>query len=587
MERNWAITIGINRYDNLQALNYAKRDAEAVRDFFRNELNFEQVYHFSDDSPRIATDYGPPIKSRPTYATLRRFLRVRFEQPFLQAGDNFWFFFAGHGLRHEERDYLMPLDADPGDVEGSAIPISYVTERLRRCGADNVVLFLDACRSEGRRAGLGVGTEVQKGVITFFSCSPAESSYEIDQLQEGAGAFTHALLEGLRIRGEGNCATVERLYNYLRYQVRELNLRYNKPLQTPYAIVEPATKYHLILLPRSATVRDADTLKLDAYKAETAGDMELAKQLWIRVLAVSHTDMDAISAIERIARSSRTSPQPPVSEEPPSVEPGPSRTVTPPLSPSAAPPSEPEQEVKPSTQLRQAGILSSKKARRSVLLGNIALGLFLIFSAAASIIVVAIPEVRCFFGLQSEFCPSLRVDYTRLRDLLAVGKWKEADQETTRTMLQAAGREKEGWLDYEGMDKFSCEDLRIINQLWLDFSQGKFGFSVQKDIYLNLGGTIEYNREVWLRFSTQVGWRQGGRWLNYSDLTFNLNAPKGQLPLGLTGDWLGDKRGGWVWEDYGGYSLWNVWRRTKNCDQYFPPSIPGTVSYHQAIDFQG
>ena len=335
MGQNWAITIGINHYNNLQALNYAKRDAEAVRDFFRNELNFEQVYHFSDDSPPIAQDYGPPIVSQPTYGILRRFLRVRFEQPFLQAGDNFWFFFAGHGIRHEERDYLMPLDADPGDVERTAIPISYVTGRLRRCGADNVVLFLDACRSQGRRAGLGVGTEVQKGVITFFSCSPKESSYEIDQLQEGA--FTHALLQGLRIQGEGNCATVERLYHYLRYQVPELNLRYNKPLQTPYAIVEPATKYHLILLPRSATVRDADTLKLDAYGAETAGDMELAKQLWMRVLAVSHTDMDAISAIERIARSSRTSSQPAVSEEPPSVEPGPRRTVLPPRSPPAAP----------------------------------------------------------------------------------------------------------------------------------------------------------------------------------------------------------------------------------------------------------
>ncbi len=125
------------------------------------------------------------------------------------------------------------------------------------------------------------------------------------------------------------------------------------------------------------------------------------------------------------------------------------------------------------------------------------------------------------------------VDYNPLRDRLEAGKWEEANRETTRAMLQAAGREKEGRLSIKDIDNFSCEDLRIIDQLWLESSQGKFGFSVQKDIYQNLGGTRGYNREVWERFGTQVGWRQGDYWLNYSDLTFNLNAPRGQLP------WLG------------------------------------------------
>ena len=132
------------------------------------------------------------------------------------------------------------------------------------------------------------------------------------------------------------------------------------------------------------------------------------------------------------------------------------------------------------------------------------------------------------------------VDYTRLRDLLEAGKWKEADAETTRAMLQAAGREKDGWFRSEDINEFSCEDLRIIDQLWLESSQEKFGFSVQKDIYQNLGGTREYNREVWERFGTLVGWRQGNNWLNYSDLTFNLTAPMGQLPgyQGLGRSWL-------------------------------------------------
>ncbi len=298
MGKNWAIAIGINHYRNLQPLNYAVRDAEAMRDYFINDVSFQQVYTFSDTSPPIPQDYGPPLDSTPSFTTLKRFLRTRFDKPFLETGDNLWFFFAGHGIRHEERDYLMPIDGDPGDINGTAISIAYVTERLRRSGADNVVLLLDACRNEGRRSGLGVGEEVPPGVITFFSCSPREVSYELEPLQQGA--FTHVLLQGLRLQGEGNCATVERLDNYLRHYLPDLNQHHTRPRQTPYATVEPAAKYHLILLPRHATVRDADTLKMEAFKAEAARSYDLAEQFWIRVLAVSPADPDAIQAIRRL-----------------------------------------------------------------------------------------------------------------------------------------------------------------------------------------------------------------------------------------------------------------------------------------------
>jgi len=327
MAKNWAIAIGINQYRNLQPLHYAVRDAAAVRDYFLNEVNFQQVYYFSDNSSPIQTDSGPPLDSVPTFTTLKRFLRTRFERPFLQTGDNLWFFFSGHGIRYEDRDYLMPIDGDPGEVDGTAIPISYVTERLRRSGADNVVLLIDACRSEGKKSGLGVGEEVQPGVVTLFSCSPQESSYEIDGLQQGA--FTYTLLQGLRLQGEGNCATVERLDQHLRYYLPQLNQRYNKPRQTPYATVEPAAKYHLILLPRYATVRDADTLKMEAYKAETNRNFDLAEQFWIRVLAVSPADPDAIAAIRRLA----VQPVPPPPVPSPSPDPNGSRSViTPPPS---------------------------------------------------------------------------------------------------------------------------------------------------------------------------------------------------------------------------------------------------------------
>jgi formylglycine-generating enzyme required for sulfatase activity/uncharacterized caspase-like protein len=298
MSQNWAICIGIDRYDNLQSLQYAKRDAEALRDFFEKEAGFDKVYFFAEDAPPIPTDFGEPMRSMPSGGTLRRFLRVRFEQKFLKPSDNFWFFFAGHGRRERDRDYIMPIDADPGNVEETAIPVSYVTERLRRCGAENVILLLDACRNEGARDGQGIGTETHAGVVTISSCSPSERSYEIAEVQHGA--FTYSILEGLRLQGETNCATVERLDLHLRTRVPELCAKYRKPHQTPYTHAEPLEKLHLILVPKSATMADLGPLKLDALQAETKGDLETAEQLWWRVIAVSPVDPQAHEAIKRI-----------------------------------------------------------------------------------------------------------------------------------------------------------------------------------------------------------------------------------------------------------------------------------------------
>lgn len=303
MARNCAITIGINEYSYLRPLNYAVRDADSMNRFFTSEMGFHRLYHFTDRSLPIVQDYGPVQDSKPTGSTLRRFLRTRFDAPFLQDGDNLWFFFAGHGVRHEGRDYLMPIDADPDDLEQSAIPIQYISQRLRRSGADNIILLVDACRSdEGRRDGIGIGKERQQGVITLFSCSPEESSYEIQELEQGA--FTYMLLDSLRIQGEGNCATVERLHQRLRHHVPRITQRYRRVVQTPYGVIEPLSKNHLILLPRQATLDDVGVLKKDALTAEVQRKPEAARQLWIRVLAVSPADSEAIEGIERILGAS-------------------------------------------------------------------------------------------------------------------------------------------------------------------------------------------------------------------------------------------------------------------------------------------
>jgi GNAT superfamily N-acetyltransferase len=127
-----------------------------------------------------------------------------------------------------------------------------------------------------------------------------------------------------------------------------------------------------------------------------------------------------------------------------------------------------------------------------------------------------------------------KIDYRNLAKLLKAQKWQEADNKTAELILIAV---KGKYLDEKAMEILPCEDLQKINQLWMKYSDGKFGFSVQKEIYKRLGDTREYDEEVWTNFCDRVGWKKDGDWLYYDDLTFNLDAPKGHLPAAVRLDW--------------------------------------------------
>ena len=127
------------------------------------------------------------------------------------------------------------------------------------------------------------------------------------------------------------------------------------------------------------------------------------------------------------------------------------------------------------------------------------------------------------------------VDYRKLRDLLAAGNWKDADYETYLVMLQAVGREKNDWIRDEELLNFPCTDLRTIDSLWVKYSNGKFGFSVQKQIYLECGGKADgkYDEEVWEKFTDHVGWRIDGEWRLQLTYTLSTSSYYGNLPSSI------------------------------------------------------
>lgn len=117
------------------------------------------------------------------------------------------------------------------------------------------------------------------------------------------------------------------------------------------------------------------------------------------------------------------------------------------------------------------------------------------------------------------------MDYGKLENLLKEQKWQEADQETYSVILKICGHQKGRWLVDQEIQKLSAQDLRNINDLWVKYSQGKFGFSIQKGILQASNGCQEFAHEVgWLINSNKK------IWVKHDGYKFSLDAPKGHLP---------------------------------------------------------
>jgi GUN4-like/DnaJ domain len=130
---------------------------------------------------------------------------------------------------------------------------------------------------------------------------------------------------------------------------------------------------------------------------------------------------------------------------------------------------------------------------------------------------------------------NISINCEKLEKLLELGKLKDADYETKRLLLELAGREKEGWLLSNDVRIISPQALSIIDQLWVKYSNGRFGFSVQSKIWRMLGCKSSDNISIQTisenTFGQSVQWRVGSRWLSpYDSFNYDLQSPEGSLP---------------------------------------------------------
>ena len=123
--------------------------------------------------------------------------------------------------------------------------------------------------------------------------------------------------------------------------------------------------------------------------------------------------------------------------------------------------------------------------------------------------------------------------YQNLRKYLVAGNWFEADLETVKVILDVANTTQDD-LTPEDIQRFPSTELVVIDQLWSKYSNKRFGFSTQLDIYLQCGGnlqtTINKDPRVIEKWGDRLGWRDRMGWRKCEELDYSLNAPVGCHP---------------------------------------------------------
>jgi hypothetical protein len=129
---------------------------------------------------------------------------------------------------------------------------------------------------------------------------------------------------------------------------------------------------------------------------------------------------------------------------------------------------------------------------------------------------------------------SVGVDYVPLATMLATKDYLAADQFTRDNLIRIAGPDAKarGFVYWTEVKKLPKQDMVTMEKLWLQFSDGNFGYSVQQRAWeLEKGNFDNYIRRIgWT--TMENGNERKLKWFGANEFIYEVEkAPKGHLPL--------------------------------------------------------
>ena len=119
------------------------------------------------------------------------------------------------------------------------------------------------------------------------------------------------------------------------------------------------------------------------------------------------------------------------------------------------------------------------------------------------------------------------LDYAPLQRALMAQQFEEADRITRSLLRELAGPEavRRGYVYYSEVPPIASADLDSLDRLWVCYSRGRFGFSVQGKLLRSCNGRWEL---LW----PKLAWKEAGRWMRYpGSFQWSIEAPEGHMPL--------------------------------------------------------
>lgn len=225
---DFALVIGIERYESLPAAEFAERDAAAVREHLR-ALGFPErniIYLTGSKASRTGIE-----KYVETWLPLN-----------LKEGSRLVVYYSGHGApdTQDGQAYLVPWDGDSKFMKNTGYPLKRFYASLNALKASQVVVAMDACfTGEGGRSVLAKGA---RPLVAKVDMGPAGGDKVVvlaaagadeitaTQSAEGHGLFTYFFLKSLEARkGKGS---VKELFDDLKPRVQDEARREGRD-QTP------------------------------------------------------------------------------------------------------------------------------------------------------------------------------------------------------------------------------------------------------------------------------------------------------------------------------------------------------------------
>ncbi|KMM17723.1 GUN4 domain-containing protein [Synechococcus sp. GFB01] len=119
------------------------------------------------------------------------------------------------------------------------------------------------------------------------------------------------------------------------------------------------------------------------------------------------------------------------------------------------------------------------------------------------------------------------MDYTPLQRQLALQNFEQADRLTSALLRELAGpgAVRRGYVYFSEVPAIAGTDLESLDRLWVCYSRGRFGFSVQGRLLQACAGRWD---QLWPR----LHWKTNGIWTRYpGGFQWTIDAPEGHMPL--------------------------------------------------------